>query len=186
MDHPAEGTESRNDGTRRAHIRPQARLVARGDAGGRGVCAPRGRHWRVRRTSGRDSCPIAGLGTPGDGRRCRCSLDRLRARRPLGVRSAEAWRHADTITTSRVLAGAAAAWTLVAALAFGTFAIGGADSYGYAGQARLLRHGSLTDTIPLKPAFRWPDARATLIPLGFTGGREPAVMRPDTRQDCPS
>ena len=101
-----------------------------------------------------------------------------RARRPLGVRSAEAWRHADTITTSRVLVGAAAAWTLVAALAFGTFAIGGADSYGYAGQARLLRHGSLTDTIPLKPAFRWPDARATLIPLGFTGGREPGVMAP--------
>ena len=74
---------------------------------------------------------------------------------------------------SRVLVGAAAAWTLVAALAFGTFAIGGADSYGYAGQARLLRHGRLTETIPLKPAFRWPDARATLIPLGFTGGREP-------------
>ena len=77
MDHPAEGTESRNDGTRRAHVRPQARLVARGDAGGCSVCAPRCRDWRVRRTRGRDSCPIAGLGTSGHGRGRRRSLDRL-------------------------------------------------------------------------------------------------------------
>jgi hypothetical protein len=99
-------------------------------------------------------------------------------RRPLAVHSVRTWHHADSITGSRVLVGAAAAWTLAAALIFGTFAIGGADSYGYAGQARLLRHGRLTDRIPLKPAFRWPDARATLIPLGFTAGREPAVIAP--------
>jgi hypothetical protein len=99
-------------------------------------------------------------------------------RRPLAARSARAWHRADTITGSRVLVGAATTWTLAAALIFGTFAIGGADSYGYAGQARLLRHGRVTDTIPLKPGFRWPDARASLIPLGFTGGREPAVIAP--------
>src|SRR4051812_25988689 len=99
-------------------------------------------------------------------------------RRPLAARSARAWHRADTIAGSRVLAAAATTWTLAAALIFGTFAVGGADSYGYAGQARLLRHGRVTDTIPLKPGFRWPDARASLIPLGFTGGREPAVIAP--------
>src|SRR4051812_46545328 len=99
-------------------------------------------------------------------------------RRSLALRSAQAWRHVDSITASRVLACAATAWTLAAALMFGTFAVGGADSYGYAGQAQLLRHGRVTDTIPLNPAFRWPDARATLIPLGFTGGRQPDVIAP--------
>src|SRR3954471_21565619 len=51
------------------------------------------------------------------------------ARRPLAERSVRAWRHVDSLTGSRVLAGAATAWTLAAALIFATFAIGGADSY---------------------------------------------------------
>ena len=99
-------------------------------------------------------------------------------RRPLAARTVRAWHLADTSAGARVLVGAAMTWTLAAALLFGTFAVGGADSYGYAGQARLLRHGHVTDTIPMKPGFRWPDARASLVPLGFTGGREPAAIAP--------
>ena len=59
---------------------------------------------------------------------------------------------------------------LTAAAVFSTLAVGGADSYGYAGQARLLAQGRLTDSVPLSPAFTWPDAETTLRPLGFTQG----------------
>ena len=86
---------------------------------------------------------------PAHGRRRRAAWLVYRGAPSAGVRSAEAWRHADTITDF-----AGPRWRrarhgrLSPPLRFGTFAIGGADSYGYAGQARLLRHGRLTDTIP--------------------------------------
>src|SRR6478672_13385504 len=54
-------------------------------------------------------------------------------RRPLAARTVRAWHLADTSAGARVLVGAAMTWTLAAALLFGTFAVGGADSYGYAG-----------------------------------------------------
>ncbi|MDP9322393.1 MAG: glycosyltransferase family 39 protein [Acidobacteriota bacterium] len=76
------------------------------------------------------------------------------------------------------LAAAAVAWALAAGVWFGTFASGGADSYGYVGQARLLAHGHLTDTIPLSDAYRWPDVEFTLTPLGFTAGRATGVIAP--------
>jgi hypothetical protein len=99
-------------------------------------------------------------------------------RRRLSILSTRAWNVVARGHAGRVLAGAAAVWTIAAALLFGTFAVGGADSYGYAGQARLMLRGRLTDTIPLDPAFRWPDARASLIPLGFTGGGAAQVIAP--------
>jgi 4-amino-4-deoxy-L-arabinose transferase-like glycosyltransferase len=76
------------------------------------------------------------------------------------------------------LAGAAMAWALAAGVGFGTFASGGADSYGYVGQARLLAHGHLTDTIPLSADYTWPDVESTLTPLGFTPGRIRGVIAP--------
>lgn len=76
------------------------------------------------------------------------------------------------------LALAALAWALAAGVGFGTFACGGADSYGYVGQARLLAHGHLTDTIPLSADYTWPDVEYTLTPLGFTAGRTPGVIAP--------
>jgi hypothetical protein len=100
------------------------------------------------------------------------------SRRPLAAASTRAWERIDEGSGSRILAGLAMAWTLAAALAFGTFAVGGADSYGYAAQARLLLEGRLTDTIRLEPSFRWPDAPATLIPLGFTASRRVNVIAP--------
>jgi hypothetical protein len=91
---------------------------------------------------------------------------------------ASAWHVADGARGASALAGAAAVWTLAAGLYFGTFASGGSDSYGYAGQARLLLQGRLTDTVPMRPGFLWPDARATLVPLGFTAGASPGVIVP--------
>jgi hypothetical protein len=72
----------------------------------------------------------------------------------------------------------AAIWTLSVGIGFGTFASGGADSYGYVAQARLLAHGRLTDTIPVSREYQWPDVEYTLTPLGFTKGKSPGVMAP--------
>ena len=99
-------------------------------------------------------------------------------RRRTAVVLVRVWHVTDGARGASVMAGLAAAWTLVAGLHFGTFASGGSDSYGYAGQARLLLDGRLTDTIPMRPGFAWPDARATLIPLGFTAGGSPGVIVP--------
>jgi Dolichyl-phosphate-mannose-protein mannosyltransferase len=101
-----------------------------------------------------------------------------RARRPVAAAFVRVWNIADQARGARVLAGVAGAWTLAAGLTFGTFAVGGADSYGYVGQARLLLHGRVTDTVPWRAAFTWPDAPATLIPLGFTRGSAPGVIAP--------
>jgi hypothetical protein len=91
---------------------------------------------------------------------------------------ARGWSAAESQSVARACVFAAMVWTLAAGVLFGTFANGGADSYGYVGQARLLAHGRLTDTIPLSHAFKWPDVEATLTPLGFTRGRSPGVIAP--------
>jgi hypothetical protein len=49
---------------------------------------------------------------------------------------------------ARAVVPALLTWVLFAALWFGTYAAGGADSYGYLSQAELLAHGRLTDTPP--------------------------------------
>ena len=77
-----------------------------------------------------------------------------------------------------VLVSAAIVWSLAAGIVFGTFANGGADSYGYVGQARLLAQGRLTDTIPFSPDYPWPDVALTLTPLGFTPGQARGVIAP--------
>ena len=62
----------------------------------------------------------------------------------------------ESTTFCRTAVVAAGIWTLAVGIAFGTFASGGADSYGYVGQARLLAHGRLTDTVPVSAEFTWP------------------------------
>jgi len=96
----------------------------------------------------------------------------------VAVALARAWLAAESPRLAGVMAGLAMAWTLAAGIVFGTYAAGGADSYGYIGQARLLVHGRLTDTVPLRPSFTWPDVDATLTPLGFNRGRTPGVIAP--------
>jgi dolichyl-phosphate-mannose-protein mannosyltransferase len=84
----------------------------------------------------------------------------------------------ESLPVARVAVGAAALWAVAAGIGFGTFANGGADSYGYVGQARLLAHGRLTDTIPVSHEYQWPDVDYTLTPLGFTKGRHPGEISP--------
>lgn len=100
------------------------------------------------------------------------------ARARMAALSAQTWRVVDSPAIAPWLVVPAAAWTLAAGVGFSTFAIGGADSYGYVGQARLLAHGRLTDTVPLSPDYTWPDVEATLTPLGFTIGKPPGVIAP--------
>ena len=69
-------------------------------------------------------------------------------------------------------------WTAAAAFAFGTYAAGGADSFGYISQAELLAHGHLTEAMPAHPAFDWPDVPSTLTPLAFTRGPDPGRLVP--------
>ena len=69
-------------------------------------------------------------------------------------------------------------WGATAALAFGTYAAGGADSFGYISQAELLAHGQLTEAMPAHPAFDWPDIPTTLTPLAFTRGPQEGRLVP--------
>lgn len=87
-------------------------------------------------------------------------------------------RALESSRAATTLAVVASAWALIAGLAFGTFAVGGADSYGYAGQARLFAEGRVTDTVPISAEYTWPDVAATFTPLGFTPGRAPGVIAP--------
>lgn len=61
----------------------------------------------------------------------------------------------------------AACWAAFAGVRYGTFAAGGADSYGYVSQATLLRQGRLTSSVSIDRAFTWPYVTATLTPLGY-------------------
>ncbi len=98
------------------------------------------------------------------------------------ARLAALWTHASragqTTRFAAALAMAATAWTLVAGILFGTYSSGGADSYGYIGQARLLAQGKLTDTVPMSAEYVWPDVEMTLTPLGFRVGRSRGVIAP--------
>ena len=84
----------------------------------------------------------------------------------------------ESVPIARVAVVAAALWAVAAGIGFGTFANGGADSYGYVGQARLLAHGRLTDSIPVSREYQWPDVDYTLTPLGFTKGRHSGEISP--------
>ncbi len=69
---------------------------------------------------------------------------------------------------SRSVAPVLVAWAMFAALRFGTYAAGGADSFGYLSQAELFAQGRLTGTMPRHEGFDWPDVPATLTPLAYT------------------
>jgi hypothetical protein len=100
------------------------------------------------------------------------------ARTQVTTLATRAARALESSHAAVVLAAGASVWAFAAGLAFGTFAIGGADSYGYVGQARLLADGRVTDTVPISAEYTWPDAAATFTPLGFTPGRVPGVIAP--------
>jgi hypothetical protein len=53
------------------------------------------------------------------------------------------------------------------AVAFATFSAAGSDPSGYFSQAAMLARGALTEDEPLAALANWPDAPATLAPLGW-------------------
>ena len=63
-------------------------------------------------------------------------------------------------------------------MCFGTYAAGGADSFGYLSQAQLFAQGRLTGTMPRHEGFDWPDVPATLTPLAYTRNAVPDVLVP--------
>ena len=79
---------------------------------------------------------------------------------------------------ARAVPAALVGWVLFASLWFGTYAAGGADSFGYLSQARLLAHGRLTDTMPGHANFDWPEVPFTLTPLGYTRVGESDTLIP--------
>ena len=99
-------------------------------------------------------------------------------RRQLAEWFVRVWSAAESRRLPAAVAGAAMVWTAIAGLGFGTYASGGADSYGYVSQARLLAQGRLTEAITVPPAFTWPDVENTLTPLGYTRGVASGVIAP--------
>jgi len=79
---------------------------------------------------------------------------------------------------ARLAALAAVCWAALAALGFGTFAAGGADSYGYISQADMLSRGRLLDVLPRDPAFTWPGADDSLTPLGYVKDSARGLLLP--------
>jgi hypothetical protein len=65
-----------------------------------------------------------------------------------------------------ILAAALAAGTMIAGLHWGTFAVGGSDSYCYAHQAERWASGRLHVTEPLVLRAPWPLAAETFAPAG--------------------
>jgi hypothetical protein len=86
-------------------------------------------------------------------------------------------RHLVPLAT-RAVVPMLVAWAMFAALWFGTYAAGGADSFGYLSQAQLFAQGRLTGTMPRHEGFDWPDVPATLTPLAYTRNAVPDVLVP--------
>ena len=76
------------------------------------------------------------------------------------------------------IAGLAAVATIVNGVFAGTFAAGGADSYGYVSQAGLWRRGSLHIEQPLASTAPWPYPEWTLSPLGYRPALRPTAIVP--------
>ncbi|MBI4887487.1 MAG: glycosyltransferase family 39 protein [Acidobacteria bacterium] len=73
---------------------------------------------------------------------------------------------------------ALACLTAVLGIRFGTFAAGGADSYGYVSQAGLWLRGTLIIDEPLAGEAPWRYANWTLTPFGYRPGDERGTMVP--------
>jgi hypothetical protein len=101
----------------------------------------------------------------------------LAARRALD-RGESAWARMDSASTARWLTALAIAWALFAGFRYGSFAAGGADSFGYVSQAQLFARGALTDDVPMRPEFTWRDAPVSLIPLAYRPAAQPGRMAP--------
>jgi hypothetical protein len=102
----------------------------------------------------------------------------IRARAQVLSAASRAWSALESPAVSRIVAAVAASWTLAASIAFGTFAAGGSDSYGYVSEARLFARLRLTDALPLTTDWPWPEAHATFTPLGYVPAPTPGRIAP--------
>ena len=73
---------------------------------------------------------------------------------------------ATRVAATRLAAAVIAAGTMIAGLHWGTFAVGGSDSYCYAHQAERWASGRLHVTEPLVSRAPWPLAAETFAPSG--------------------
>ncbi len=71
------------------------------------------------------------------------------------------------VLRASIIAFSIAAMASAAAVRFGTFSAGGSDASGYLSQAEMLSRGVITRVEPLAMIADWPDAAATLAPLGW-------------------
>ena len=83
-----------------------------------------------------------------------------------------------TRTDAAFVIAVATLWVLLSGLVWGTHAVGGADAYGYVSQAALWLERDLVVEQPLAGQVPWPDADATLSPLGYRPGLRPGTIVP--------
>jgi 4-amino-4-deoxy-L-arabinose transferase-like glycosyltransferase len=91
--------------------------------------------------------------------------------------------HLNPTTARRHAAQATAVLAALAALAvgirWGTFAVGGSDSYGYVSQAEMWAQGRISVLEPRVLSMPWPKAESTMIPLGYRMSRKtPGALVP--------
>ena len=87
---------------------------------------------------------------------------------------AEVWLSAHASVRIATIAGLAGA----IAIRYGSYSAAGSDASGYLSQAVMLGSGELMRAEPLTAVANWPDAAATLAPLGWRAAMEPGLQVP--------
>ena len=83
------------------------------------------------------------------------------------------------------LAGLLALATTGLAISHNSWTAGGSDAYAYVTQAALLRQGRLSVPAVIPESVPWPNALATLTPLGFAATEGGAAIAPITPPGLP-
>ena len=90
-------------------------------------------------------------------------------------------RHAVPLWVAILLATGA----VITSLSHNSWTAGGSDEYSYVSQADLWLHGKPVVPMPIAGAAPWPDALATLTPLGYRPGPYGNVIVPVTAPGLP-
>ncbi len=139
---------------------------------GAAIAATGGGAWRI--AGGRVSMTTPGMPLAVGGGLLVAAAVRRRARLLGDLATAWPWLE----RRGGWIAAYAAAALLAFAIDHGTFAASGSDASGYVSQAALLARGALVDREPLAAVEPWPDAVATLTPLGYRQGPAPGTLAP--------
>ena len=80
---------------------------------------------------------------------------------------------------ARAIALLAALTALAVGIRWGTFAVGGSDSYGYVSQAEMWAQGRMTVLEPRALSMPWPNAESAMVPLAYLMSRRtPGALVP--------